>query len=148
MGRSTPINSWPPRHAGGAAPRAARPPSHGAGLYQPGAGPTGAAFGRSRLELGGLEVNTSLDFDLQNQLTCTLQTQLARAAGRTPPLSADCAAASLLPALPSNFQPLPGGVQGSAVLLDLASGQVLALAGDSTSLRESAGVPGTPLARC
>jgi membrane peptidoglycan carboxypeptidase len=105
-------------------------------------------YGRSRLEMGGLEVNTSLDYDLQRQLTCTLQAQLSRAEGRPSP-TPDCPAASLLPSLPADFRALPVELQGSAVLLDVASGQVLAMTGDSTSFRESAAssghAPGTLL---
>jgi membrane peptidoglycan carboxypeptidase len=94
-------------------------------------------YGRSRLELGGLELVTSLDLDLQNQLTCTLRVQLGRAEGSPLPGGTACPAANLLPTLPANFRALPAELEGSAVMLDLASGQVLAMAGDSTNLRES-----------
>jgi membrane peptidoglycan carboxypeptidase len=94
-------------------------------------------FGRSRLELGGLQITTSLDFDLQIQLVCTLQAQLARSEGAPLQPGPACETSRLLPALPTNFRPLPPGLSGSAVLLDLTNGQVLALTGDSTSVREA-----------
>ena len=101
-------------------------------------------FSRERLELGGLHVITSLDLDLQTQLVCTLQLQLARLEGREPALTdQDCPTRRLLPALPTGFHPLlSAGLQGSAALIEPANGQVLAFAGDSTSLREGASAAG------
>jgi membrane peptidoglycan carboxypeptidase len=94
-----------------------------------------AQIGRQRLERGGLKVITSLDYDLQIQLSCALRTQLARAGpgSEALPASEDCPGGRLLPALP------PGTSTGvdsppltaSALILDPASGQVLALAGDT-----------------
>lgn len=107
-------------------------------------------LGRERLELGGIRVTTSLDTALQTQLVCTLQLQLARVEGREAgQVDPKCLAGSLLPALPGGFHPAGAGLQGSAAVLDPASGEVLAFAGDSTSRREgtSAGghAPGTLL---
>ena len=103
-------------------------------------------FGRARLEQGGLQVTTSLDLELQNQLVCTLQTQLERLEGRLTPVDPAmlqyCRAGQLLPALPTGLKPLTPSVQGSAILLDPSSGQVLALVGDSTSLVEGSVMAG------
>ncbi|HEX7395202.1 MAG TPA: transglycosylase domain-containing protein [Anaerolineaceae bacterium] len=111
-------------------------------------------FGRSRVEQGGLKVITSLDLHLQGQLTCTLRTQLARLEGKTsipivPAGGETCEAAALLPALPENQAPLPPGLNASAVLLDPASGQILAFLGDTSAGVENSQVtlhqPGTLL---
>ncbi len=100
-------------------------------------------LGRERLELGGLKVVTSLDLDLQSQLVCTLQLQLARMEGReTGRSDPNCPAGRLLPALPTGFRPLATGLQGSAALIAPADGQVLAYAGDSTSALEGASAAG------
>ncbi len=91
---------------------------------------------RQRLERGGLKVITSLDYDLQLQLNCALRGQLARAsaAGEALPAGEDCPAGRLLPALPPGAaSPVPSPpLTASAVILDPGSGQVLALAGDTT----------------
>lgn len=95
---------------------------------------------RGRIERGGLRIITSLDYDLQLQVNCTLQAQLSRLAGQGTP-SGTCEAARLLPSLPlSSQQPASGeNLIASVVLLDPNSGQVLALAGD-TSLQGEAAV--------
>jgi len=116
-------------------------------------------FGRSRLEHGGLTVVTSLDMNLQGQLTCSLHTQLDHLEGKTgldtslPESSAGsaCLAARLLPALPESAgsQPLPPGLRASAILLEPSSGQILAFLGDTTAGAESSQIsshqPGTLL---
>jgi len=89
---------------------------------------------RQLLERGGLRIITTLDYDLQTQLACTLRTQLARLDGSNQAVAADCPAASLLPSLPLTTGGVPPGVEAaaSAVLMDPITGQVLALAGDTS----------------
>lgn len=96
-----------------------------------------AALGRNRLERGGLRIITTLDADLQAQVVCTLQTQLARL--NDPPLTppAECEAARLLPALPLRTPRSPAQWQASAVMLDPLSGEVLAYSGDTSLAGES-----------
>lgn len=100
-------------------------------------------FDRRWIERGGLQIVTSLDLDLQRELACTLQAQLSGGPSAAP---ADCAAARLLPSI--NRRP-DGELVGSAVLLDVATGEVLALAGDTTAAGEqpvlSARPPGSLL---
>ena len=93
-----------------------------------------ARFGAGRVERGGLVILTSLDYDLQLQAVCAVQTHLARLAGDATefpaPDGSACEAARLLPAL------LPGeslpGASASAVILDPQTGQILAAVGDLT----------------
>jgi membrane peptidoglycan carboxypeptidase len=91
--------------------------------------------GHYRLERGGLEVRTTLDFDLQQQLVCTARVQLTRATGKEDNLAATnaaCPAARLLPTLPPvNSADLPKDLSASGVILDPQTGQVLALLGDT-----------------
>ena len=112
-----------------------------------------ADFGAGRLERGGLTITTTLDYDLQLQAVCTVQTQLARLAGNNTEISAadgsPCEAARLLPALQPG-ETLPDA-SASALLLDPQSGQILAAVGDisdgiqSTSLASHpAGMTITP----
>ncbi|MBU4226122.1 MAG: penicillin-binding protein, partial [Chloroflexi bacterium] len=107
----------------------------------------GQRFDRTRIERGGLTILTTLDYDLQLQAACAVQTQLARLDGA---FSAEgpaadrvgaahgspCEAARLLPTFP------PGvaltNAAASALVLDPRSGQVLAAVGDTRPGQESA----------
>jgi membrane peptidoglycan carboxypeptidase len=92
----------------------------------------GERFSRQRLERGGLAIITTLDYDLQLQVSCAVRSQLARLAGEsTEILAADgssCEAARLLPALPPGLS-LPEA-SASALVLDPRTGQVLAAVGE------------------
>jgi membrane peptidoglycan carboxypeptidase len=98
-------------------------------------------FGQARLEQGGLRVITTLDFDLQNQLICTANTQILRLTGNSSSSSKtagqSCTTARLLPTLPPSTNPLPANLQISGLVLDPQSGQVLALLGDESKNGES-----------
>lgn len=84
------------------------------------------ALGTQQVERGGLEIITTLDMDLQRQVTCTLQAQLARLQSTTT-APQECDAARLLTTLP--LEPVRSdGLAGAAILLDPTSGQVLAYA--------------------
>lgn len=98
-------------------------------------------YGRERLERGGLRILTSLDYELQLQVSCALRTQLARLQGRTPqaslPGGAECQASLLLPAFTPGDANLPAALTGSALVTDPTTGEVLALVGESTRSAES-----------
>jgi membrane peptidoglycan carboxypeptidase len=89
-------------------------------------------FGIGRVERGGLVILTSLDYDLQLQAACTVQTHLARLAGDSTefpaPDGSTCEAARLLPALQPG-ETLPGA-NASVVIIDPQTGQILAAVGD------------------
>jgi membrane carboxypeptidase/penicillin-binding protein len=105
-----------------------------------------ARYGRRQVERGGLHVITSLDYDLQIQFACTAQAQLLRLNGEPglPSLPGGrlCEAARLLPSLPPGYQITDFSLTASGVLLDLESGQVLALLGDSTTNMQSGDLSG------
>jgi membrane peptidoglycan carboxypeptidase len=108
---------------------------------------------RERLEQGGLRVISSLDYDLQTNLICTLKMQLKRLSEKDAGLDPACQAASLLPTLPPAGDPYPAGLQGSGIMLDPQSGEILALAGRMDLAGETESVSGmksgsvlTPLA--
>jgi membrane peptidoglycan carboxypeptidase len=92
-------------------------------------------FNRERIAQGGLDIVTTLDYDLQIQATCAVQSQLRRLAGDDTPLTAvdgsACIAAQDLPALP------PGASSqdesAGAAVIDPRTGQVLALVGEMDS---------------
>ena len=100
-------------------------------------------FGAGRPERGGLTILTSLDYSLQLQAVCAVQTELARLAGTPPAIlpveGAPCEAALLLPAIQPG-ETLPD-TSASAILLDPQTGQILAAVGDMHS-----GVQDTALA--
>ena len=101
-------------------------------------------FGRSRIERGGLQVITTLDYDLQLQVTCALRSQLNRLEGHTrpiqPPDGSVCEAERLLPTQPPSDPPLPANLMGSAIVIDPQNGQILAMLGDATLKNESSAV--------
>ncbi len=103
-------------------------------------------FGTGRVERGGLDILTSLDYDLQLQAVCTVQTHLARLAGDLSEIHAAdgsaCAAALLLPALRSGDS-LPGA-SASVVILDPQTGQILAAVGDMTAAGQGSTLAARP----
>ncbi len=93
-------------------------------------------FGRERLERGGVRVITTLNYDLQLELSCLARSQLLRLTGETGDVESSdenaCLSARLLPSpLPGEPQ-LPKETAASGVVFDPQTGQVLALLGDTT----------------
>jgi membrane peptidoglycan carboxypeptidase len=90
-------------------------------------------FSRERIARGGLDIVTTMDYGLQIQAACAVQTQLRRLAGDDSTLPAldggPCLAAQDLPPLP------PGAASSeesaSAAVIDPQTGQVLALVGET-----------------
>lgn len=85
-------------------------------------------FTRERIERGGLNIITSLDFDLQQQATCATLTYAARIAGAADP-TAPCNAVDLLPSLPPNT--IIKEPSASALIYDPQTGQILAAVGET-----------------
>lgn len=92
-------------------------------------------FGPDAVGRGGVRIITSVDYDLQLQSECTLETHLARLAGQPPGATvlADgnhpCLAAGFLPPVrPSDSNVNHDVGEGAALVLDPASGELLALA--------------------
>jgi membrane carboxypeptidase/penicillin-binding protein len=96
-------------------------------------------LGADRLERGGLIIRTSVDYDLQLQVSCAANTQISRLQSiqTEEPLSGlfECEAARLLPTLVVDAPMEPGSLAAEVVVLDVRNGQVLALAGDYSSNR-------------
>jgi len=94
-------------------------------------------LGPEQLERGGLVIQTTLDFDLQTQVSCAASIQVMRMeeaetnASSTP--VTDCQAARLLPTLAMDSQATQGSLSAQALVLDARNGYVLALAGDMNS---------------
>ena len=91
-----------------------------------------AHFGTGRVERGGLTINTSLDYSLQLQAVCTVQSELARLSGNTATVQtldgSPCEAARLLPAIqPGEILP---DASASTIFIDPRTGQILAEVGD------------------
>jgi membrane peptidoglycan carboxypeptidase len=85
-------------------------------------------FTRERIERGGLNITTTLDFDLQQQAACATLTYAARLAGAADP-AAPCDAADLLPSLPPNTNVKEPSA--SALIYDPQTGQILAAVGET-----------------
>ena len=102
------------------------------------------SLGQDRVERGGLRIITALDIDLQQQLVCLTRTQLTRLQGSTGEINLPggkaCQSALLLPGLPPGEQTLPAGLSATAMLLDVPTGRVVAMIGDTTSQGEKDGL--------
>lgn len=83
-----------------------------------------------RLRRGGFDILTSLDFELQQQVRCTRQIFLAQETGDSPPAE-ECAPARLLPTPGGQTRFPAGSLQAAVLILDPATGQVLAMDADS-----------------
>ena len=96
-------------------------------------------LGAERLERGGLIIKTSLDYDLQLQVSCAATIQVARIEmprlEEAPTGPDDCEAARLLPTLAIDSHASPGSLAAEVFVMDARSGQILALAGDHSSNR-------------
>lgn len=87
----------------------------------------GELINRERIEHGGLNILTTMDFDLQMQMECSLQIQLSRLGTQSEPSNSNCPASNLL-------SPLQPGVyseksSASAMIMDPKNGQILAITG-------------------
>ncbi|GAB4543606.1 MAG: PBP1A family penicillin-binding protein [Anaerolineales bacterium] len=89
---------------------------------------------RERIERGGFNVITTLNFDLQQTAQCLAETYAARLDGLTES-SPPCNSAPLLPALQTT-NALKNS-SASALILDPNSGQVLALVGETFEAKET-----------
>jgi membrane peptidoglycan carboxypeptidase len=87
-------------------------------------------FHRERFERGGMDLITTLDYDVQMQSACIMQTHLARLNNDLREISAPdgsaCAGARLLSPNNATIQNL----SASVVILDPTNGQVIALVGE------------------
>ena len=92
-------------------------------------------FTREQIERGGLNIITTLDYDLQSQASCVTLVYVHRLAN-TPDPTAPCNATQLLPSLP------PGTIlsepSASAMITDPESGQILAVVGETLRGDETA----------
>ncbi len=100
------------------------------------------------VERGGVRIVTTIDYDLQMQASCALETQLKRLRGDSGEvLTADgapCDAARLLPTIRAPEMDLIPGVAANLVVLDPVTSQVLALVGQNQSGLNPARLPGQP----
>jgi len=102
---------------------------------------------------GGLKIVTTLDLDLYYQAECALRAQLGQLRGQSARgvvtlEGAPCLAAEELESLAAlGFAPLSSPPdEGTALLLDVASGQILALVGDALAVRHQPSVVLHPFA--
>ena len=91
-------------------------------------------FARERIERGGVTITTTLDYDLQQQATCTSLTFVRRLEGAADP-AGPCPAADRLPALPP--ETIVPESSASALILDPETGEVLAAVGEIVGDRET-----------
>ncbi len=93
-----------------------------------------------RIERGGFEIFTTLDYDLQEQALCTTQAHLADLAGTETP-NQDCNAARLLPSLAvedGSYDDLHANI----IISNPLTGQIHAMVGETTPGLDPAHSPG------
>ncbi len=104
-------------------------------------------LGRERVERGGLTIQTTMDFTLQQNLVCVIQVQLQSLEGDQQTVldsSRECQAAHLLPLLPPGDTTSAGAIAASAVVSDPTTGQILAITGEINSKSELSTVNSHP----
>ncbi len=89
---------------------------------------------RDRIERGGINIITTLDYDLQTQAACVTEVYAARMAGLEEPTQ-PCDSARLLPSLPPGVTLTDSSA--SALILDPSHGQVLAVVGETVQGAET-----------
>lgn len=91
-------------------------------------------YGRERVELGGFKVTTTLDYSIQQALSCTLSSQINKLKGNNSG-NQPCEPERLLPSL---FENLPSDLNllGSGAILDSRTGNVVALVGNTNGRSE------------
>ncbi len=94
-------------------------------------------FTSERIERGGLNIITTLDYDLQSQASCVTLVYAHRLAN-TPDPSTPCNATQLLPSLPPGTN--LSEPSASALITDPESGQILAAVGETLRGEESANI--------
>lgn len=91
-------------------------------------------FPRPRIELGGISITSTLDFDLQNAASCVTAFYAARLAGLPDP-ALECEELRFLPALPPDAW--VDHSSASAIITDPQTGQILAVVGETFQGRET-----------
>jgi len=88
---------------------------------------------RDRLLMGGYQIISTIDLDLQQTLECTAENMIGRVNGVDKPISDNCAAARLLPRYTGQVADDSDSLEIDLVLLDPISGELLAMAGITDS---------------
>ncbi len=96
-----------------------------------------------RLERGGFNIITTLDYNLQAQALCTSQIHIAQLGDQA--VSTDtCEAARLLSTLSLGNEAPFSGLNANVIVMDPLSGEILALVGETTPGLDPAHLPGHP----
>ncbi len=97
----------------------------------------GSQLNLDRIRRGGFDIVTTLDYELQMQVKCATDIQLARIQGAEEAAInmdiEDCEAAKLLPNLQLSNENQFEDINANVVVLDPSSGQILAFVGDNAS---------------
>ena len=87
---------------------------------------------------GGLEIITTLDYDLQTQTDCTIKAQVGKASedpagGQSQPSLENCEMGRLLPSMSASSSATPFPISANVLILDPREGQILAFVADGSS---------------
>ncbi len=103
-----------------------------------------AQYDQDRIARGGLRIFTTLDYDLQVQAACAAAAQQTRLFGESEEADLECQAARLLPTLILEDDQLSIETSANVVILDPATGQVLAMVGEAAPGLDPGRLPGHP----
>lgn len=107
----------------------------------------GEQFDLQHIERGGLQVITTLDYDIQSQATCASQTLLNRLEDPSAQVQAiqdECQAARLLPSILNGSNIPLRELGANVVVLDPDTGEILAMIGEYGTELNPAQRPGHP----
>ena len=85
----------------------------------------------ARLERGGIDIITSLDYDLQQETFCATEAHIAKLSGNDTYPSEGCETALLLPTISHSPEQAVGDISGSVIIYDPKSGEILAMVGEA-----------------
>ncbi len=85
----------------------------------------------ARLERGGIDIITSLDYELQGEAFCATETQIAKLSGNDTYSLEDCETALLLPTIAHSSGQAADDISGNVIIYDPKSGEILAMVGEA-----------------
>ena len=84
----------------------------------------------TRLERGGIDIVTSLDYGLQGEAYCATEAQIAKLSGNNTYSVESCETALLLPTIPHSSGQAADDIGGNVIVYDPQSGEILAMVGE------------------
>jgi len=85
----------------------------------------------ARLERGGIDIITTLDYDIQQEAFCATEAQIAKLSGIDTYQIEGCESARLLPTISHSSGQAAGDISGNVIVYDPKNGEILAMVGEA-----------------